>query len=180
MPARPTTWTRTYGASGWHLGLMLSSIALVAYVITTLGLASLWDPEVWWQSIAVWFVGAVVIHDLVLFPAYALADRTLTRRLTRRHSVRTRQGVGSVPLTNYVRVPTMVAAFTFLLFFPGILQQGGESFTAATGLTQAPFLERWLLLVGASYLLSGLVYTAASVWVSRRLQHHGQVRDDRD
>ena len=60
----------------------------------------------------------------------------------------------------------MVAAFTFLMFFPGIVQQGDESFTAATGLTQAPFLERWLLLVGASYLLSALVYAGASVWVS--------------
>lgn len=55
----------------------------------------------------------------------------------------------------------MLAAFTSLLFFPGILQHGSETFTAATGLTQAPFLERWLLHVGGGYLLSGLLYAAA-------------------
>jgi len=45
---------------------------------------------VWWQSILVWFLGAVVLHDLVLFPLYALADRAHTAgvhglRRRRRH-----------------------------------------------------------------------------------------------
>lgn len=166
MAARHTRWTRAYGGSGWHLRLMLASLALVTYIIATLGLTSLWDSEVWWQSIAVWFVGAVVFHDLVLFPVYALADRILTRRLG--SSGGPHPGVRSVPLINYLRVPTMVAAFTFLMFFPGILQQGSESFAAATGLTQAPFLQRWLLLVGASFLISGLSYTAVVLRNSRR------------
>ncbi len=168
MSNRHVTWTRAYGASGWHLTLMLASLALVVYIVATLGLSALWDSEVWWQSIAVWFVAAVVVHDLVLFPAYALADRVLTRRLA--PAAEQRQGPRAVPLTNYVRVPTMLAAFTFLMFFPGILQQGADSFVAATGLTQAPFLERWLLLVGAGYLLSGLLYAAATVRARRRAQ----------
>lgn len=158
MPARRVAWTRAYGAAGWHLVLMFVSLALLAYVVTTLGLAALWDPDAWWQSIAVWFVGAVVLHDLLLFPAYALADRLLTRR-----AAPALDRVSRVPVTNYVRTPSMFAAFTFVLFFPGILRQGSDSFAAATGLSQAPFLQRWLLLVVAGYLVSGVLYALAAV-----------------
>jgi uncharacterized membrane protein YeaQ/YmgE (transglycosylase-associated protein family) len=160
------TWTRAYGASGWHLALVLVSIGLVGYVVATLGLPALWDPEVWWQSIIVWFVGAVVVHDLVLFPAYALADRVLTRRAA--SAAGPLGDERSVPITNYVRVPTMLAGFTFLLFFPGILRQGADSFNAATGMTQDPYLERWLLLVAAGYLLSGLAYAVVMLRTRQR------------
>ncbi|WP_193610277.1 hypothetical protein [Nocardioides lijunqiniae] len=145
-----TRWSRAYGASGWHLVLMLASLALVGYVVATVGLDALWDPDVWWQSMAVWFVGAIVLHDLVLFPVYALADRLLTHR---------RAGsTARVPLVNHVRVPTLAAALTFLLFFPGILQRGGDTYANATGLDQDPFLVRWLLIVLAAYLVSAAVY----------------------
>lgn len=135
---------------------MILSLAAAVYVLATVGLSALWNPDSWWQSIAVWFVGAVLLHDFVLFPAYALVDRVL-RRLD---AIRNRSG-SPVPVVNYLRVPTMVAAFTFVMFFPGILQQGAEKFGSATGLTQDPFLERWLLLVAASYLLSALLYGVA-------------------
>jgi hypothetical protein len=156
-----TRWSRAYGASGWHLALMLASLAVVAYVVATLGLTALWDPDVWWQSIVVWFVGAVVLHDLVLFPAYALADRLLTRGRSRSSA--------AVPLVNYVRVPTLAAGLTLLLFFPGILRRGGSTYANATGLDQDPFLLRWLLLAGAGYLLSALLYAVA------RVRHRGAI-----
>lgn len=149
-------WARAYGASGWHLALMVLSLTVAAYVLATLGWSALWNPESWWQSIAVWFVGAVLLHDLVLFPVYALVDRGLRTLDARRARPRS-----PVPVLNYLRMPTMVAAFTFVMFFPGIVQQGADKFRSASGLTQDPFLERWLLLVAASYLLSALLYGAA-------------------
>jgi hypothetical protein len=112
---------------------------------------------------------AVIGHDLVLFPLYALADRVLTTPgRTRRHDT----GVGHlrrVPLINYVRMPTMAAGLMFLLFFPGIIEQGAVTYQNATGLTQAPFLNRWLLLTAAAYLISALWYitkTAVLHWHS--------------
>ncbi|WP_134739485.1 hypothetical protein [Nocardioides sp. 503] len=158
---RSTRWSRAYGASGWHLALMLGSLVVVAYVVATVGLDALWDPDVWWQSIAVWFVGAVVLHDLVLFPLYALADRLLTRGRT------TAPDPARVPLVNHVRVPSLVAALTFLLFFPGILRRGGDTYVNATGLDQDPFLLRWLLLVLAAYFVSAAVYAVRWVRVRR-------------
>ena len=68
---------RRYGAHPLHLLTLLASFALVGYVISLLGVHSLWNDRVWWQSIIVWFLGAIVLHDLVLFPFYALADRSV-------------------------------------------------------------------------------------------------------
>ena len=50
---------------------------LGAYTISVLGVDQLFNPRVWWQSIAVWFAVAVIGHDLILFPLYALAERLL-------------------------------------------------------------------------------------------------------
>ena len=48
----------------------------------------------------------------------------------------------------------MATALTFSLFLPGIIEQGAFTYHAATGLTQEPFLGRWLLLVAGFYLIS--------------------------
>lgn len=153
--ATGTRWSRAYGASGWHLVLMVASLGAATYVVLTVGLGALWDPEVWWQSVAVWFVGALVVHDLVLFPAYALLDSVLRRGIGHRDG----EPRSSAPaLVNHVRVPSLAAGLLFLMFFPGILQRGGDSFGNATGLDQDPFLGRWLALAAAGYVVSGVVY----------------------
>lgn len=146
-----------YGASGMHLLLMLGSFALAAYVISVLGPANLWDPKVWWQSILVWFLGAVIAHDLILFPIYALGDRVLSGSL---RTVRDRRGEvrPRVSALNHIRVPILATGLLFLLFFPGIISQGAGSYLAATGQTQDPFLERWLLLSAAIFAVSAVVY----------------------
>ncbi|MGV7699696.1 hypothetical protein PJM27_29310, partial [Mycobacterium kansasii] len=81
----------------------------------------------WWQSIVVWFAGAVVAHDLVLFPVYAGLDRLLSRRAPRPGP--------DVPVLNHLRVPALGAGLTLLVFLPGIIRQGGATYRAATGQT---------------------------------------------
>jgi succinate dehydrogenase hydrophobic anchor subunit len=140
---------------------MLTALALVAYTISVLGLSALWDPEVWWQSILVWFLGAIIAHDLVLFPLYALADRLTQRGLHVRSATdTTSQPWRGVEPLNYIRIPVIAVGLLFLLFFPGILQQGADTYQAATGQTQEPFLERWLLLSAAIMALSAAAYAA--------------------
>ena len=68
---------RLYGERLFHLIIVLAALALGAYTISVLGVRNLFNPTVWWQSIAVWFAVAVIGHDLILFPLYALADRLL-------------------------------------------------------------------------------------------------------
>jgi len=85
-----TRFRTFYGAHPLHLLAVLAGFALLGYIVSVAGPAALWNPSVWWQSILVWFLGAVVLHDLVLFPLYALADRAHTAgvhglRRRRRH-----------------------------------------------------------------------------------------------
>jgi len=66
-----------YGSHPLHLLTILAGFAVVGYVLAVFKPVTLWNPQVWWQSIAVWFTAAIIAHDLVLFPVYALADRLL-------------------------------------------------------------------------------------------------------
>ncbi|WP_219419692.1 hypothetical protein [Pseudonocardia nigra] len=137
-----------YGAHPLHLLALLVTFAVAGHA----GLRLADDPTL--PGILLWFGGAVVAHDLVLFPLYALADRSLVAALPgRRRPVPPR-----APVLNHVRVPALAAGLLFLLFFPGILRLGTPTFAAATGQTQSPFLERWLLLTAALFAASALVY----------------------
>jgi len=138
---------RRYGARPGHLALLLACFALAGYAASFL----LGDPTL--LTVLVWFVGAAVGHDLVLFPLYAGADRLLTTALARLPRPR-------VPLVNHVRIPALGAGLTLLLFLPGIIRQGAATHLAATGLDQQPYLGRWLWLVAALFAASALVYGA--------------------
>ncbi|MGE2719382.1 hypothetical protein [Mycolicibacterium celeriflavum] len=141
-----------YGSHPLHLLTLVAGFALFGYVVATLTPAALWNTRTWWQSILVWFAAAIVAHDLVLFPLYALADRILVRG-TRIPRLR-------VPLVNYVRVPALGSALTLLLFLPGIVKQGAPTVLVATGQTQDPFVGRWLLLTAAMFGVSAALYAA--------------------
>jgi hypothetical protein len=168
-----------YGAHPLHLLALVASFALVGYAVSLLGVASLWNHHHWWQSIIVWFLGAVLLHDLVLFPAYALADRSLGAGW-RAVSGRSPVPSSAVSPVNYLRIPTMASGLLLLMFFPGIIQQGAGSYVRATGLTQAPYLQRWLLLTGSFFAVSALLYAGRMIIASRRTRSVEPVADDVD
>ena len=147
---------------------MVAGFALLGYIVATFKLATLWNPGVWWQSIAVWFAAAVVGHDLLLFPLYAIADRLLNV------AARTPRNHPNIAVRNHIRVPALGAGLTLLIFLPGIIQQGGSTYQAATGGTQQPFLGRWLLLTAAMFAISAAGY-AARLAVARRRTHSATV-----
>jgi hypothetical protein len=157
-------FTAVYGSHPLHLLTMVSGFALLGYVLVTVGPATLWNPGTWWQSIAVWFAAAVVAHDLVLFPLYALADRLLSVRVGRQPSDNHRK----VFARNYIRVPALGAGLTLVVFLPGIIDQGGPTYQAATGQTQQPFLGRWLLLTATMFTLSAVSYAVRLAVLRRR------------
>ena len=146
---------RRYGARPGHLALLLACFALAGYAASFL----LGDPAL--LTVLVWFVGAAVVHDLVLFPLYATADRLLTAALPRLPRLR-------VPIVNHIRVPALGTGLTLLMFLPGIIRQGAVTHLAATGLDQQPYLGRWLLLTAGLFVASGLVYGARLLLARRR------------
>jgi hypothetical protein len=168
MPQFTTRFSTIYGSHLLHLLTMVSGFALLGYIVATFKPATLWNPGTWWQSIAVWFAAAVIAHDLLLFPLYALADRVLSRRANRR------LGRPKILGRNYIRVPALGAGLTLLIFLPGIIEQGGGTYEAATGQTQQPFLGRWLLLTAAMFAISAVVYVTRLAAARRRPTYREQ------
>lgn len=151
MRSVPARIRHFYGASPLHLLALVACFAIAGYA----ALRTLETSD--WPLILLWFLAALVGHDLVLFPLYALADRSLA---TAANAVR-----GRIPPTanvssplNYLRTPALGAGLTFLIFFPGIIRQGKATYLAATGQTQQPYLGRWLLLVAVMFAVSAVAY----------------------
>ncbi len=156
MPTAPgrslARWRAFYGENPMHLLALLGCFALAGYAVS---FAAQTDTPTA-LLLAAWFVGAVLGHDLVLFPLYALADRSLLagRRARRRRTARPTR----VPATNHIRAPLLGSALLALIFLPVIIRQGEASYTAAAGLTMGPFLGRWLLITGVLFLISAVAY----------------------
>lgn len=160
-----------YGSYPLHLLTMAAGFALLGYVLATFKLTTLWNPHSRWQSIAVWFVAAVIAHDLLLFPLYALADRILwAGRGTARHL--------PISVCNHLRIPALGSGLTLLVFLPGIIGQGAPTYLAVTGQTQQPFLGRWLLLTAAMFATSAIVYLLRLVVAGRRSGRVCRFADD--
>lgn len=104
-----------------------------------------------WLGVALWIVGAALLHDLVLLPLYAGADRAVVRGLG---------AVGRREWAMYVRVPAALSGLLLLVWFPLISGMVGRRYRLATGLSPDSFLARWLLitavLFGGSALLIAL------------------------
>ncbi|MCU1673525.1 MAG: hypothetical protein JWN77_1638 [Frankiales bacterium] len=141
---------RLYGAHPLHLLSLLGCFALAGYA----ALQASSDPKA--LRIALWFLGALIAHDLVLFPLYALSDRLVGGLLPRRrHHGRLVALPGTV---NFVRVPALLSGLLLLVFFPVVLRRSEPAYGAASGLDQSPYLGRWLLITGVLFLGSAVLY----------------------
>lgn len=140
-----------YGAGPAHLVLSAASLAFAGY----LGWVVLPAPNS--ARIFIWIALAAGVHDMLLWPIYTLLDRALTR--TRKKT----PAQPAVPWINHVRVPAVLSAVMLLISFPLVLRHSEPAYHAATGLTEQPYLGRWLLLSGSAFAASALIYIARLV-----------------
>lgn len=147
-----TAFRRRYGASPLHLLLVLASFALACYA----GLRLL-DGDAF--GVALWFVGAAVLHDLVLLPLYAVTDLAVQRLLGHGAADAARTPRAGV---NHVRVPAFVSGVLLLVYWPLVLGRVGH-YTTSTGLPADVFLGRWLLITACLFAASGAVF-AVGLW----------------
>ena len=70
---------RRYGEGPWHL-----VAHLIAFAIAAFALVQLLDERRWVNFLA-WFIGAALLHDLVLLPIYSAIDRLAHSRVSRLH-----------------------------------------------------------------------------------------------
>jgi hypothetical protein len=149
-----------YGADPLHLLALLACFALAGYAASRVAAAGIW------VGFVIWFVGAAIVHDLVLFPLYALADVAVQRRRWGRR--RPRPYVQRRPWINYLRVPAGLSGLLLLVWFPLILRLPEETYRKAVALGLSPYLGRWLLVTGLLFAGSAITYavrlrSAASV-----------------
>jgi hypothetical protein len=150
--SHPPPGFRWYGSNPLHLLALIGSFALAGYA----GLR-LFDARP--MSVAVWLFGAVIAHDLMLFPLYALADRSIQKVLQHRPAP-----VPAVPWINHLRVPVLLSALLLLVYFPLILGYP-PGYTAITGMPLSVYFERWLLV-------TGVLFTASALAFALRLRRH--------
>ncbi|MBI5106542.1 MAG: hypothetical protein HZB46_16420 [Solirubrobacterales bacterium] len=155
------SFARRYGASPVHLLAHLLVLPLAAWaVLQVLDFRGARD-------VVVWFVAALVLHDLVLLPAYSALDRVWQRARVR-----------GIPIVNHLRVPAFASAVTFLVFFPLILGKSDGNLRYVSGVQPSGYLGRWLLLVAAAWALSALVLAVRLVRADE-LQDAGAPHPDR-
>ena len=136
---------RWYGANPLHLLALLACFALAGYAAAQLVPSR---P----LGVAVWFIGAVIGHDLVLMPLYSIADWSVLAAV--RHRAPNQP---DVPWINYLRVPAGLSALLLLVWFPLILRLTTH-YQKSTALSPDPFLWHWLAVTGALFLVSAVAY----------------------
>ena len=132
-----------YGASPLHLLAHLAALALAAWAL--LQALQLGGAE----RIVLWLVGAVLLHDLVLWPAYTLLDRLARRGRP-------------AGWANYVRAPVGLSALLALVFFPVMCGQGEAAYTRVSGLEWEGYAARWLLVSAALFAGAAVLYLVRS------------------
>jgi hypothetical protein len=146
-----TAFRREYGAGPVHLLALAASFAIAAYALARV-FDVVGDP----LRVVLWLVGAIVAHDLVLFPLYALLGAIAGGVLVpdaRRSRLR-------IAALNHLRAPALASVLLLLVWFPLIAAEAPRTFMRSTGLDVAVYFDRWLLatavLFGGSALLFAL------------------------
>lgn len=139
-----------YGGTPLHLLATVMSFALVGA-----GFVGWARPGSDLRGVLTWVLGCLVGSELVLLPSARLLDRiAIGVSHGNRRSQRQRRDLA------YVLVPMLLSGLLLLVFAPLIFRFDDASFAAATAMTTAPYLARWLfstaVLFGASALIHAL------------------------
>ena len=134
---------RRYGASPLHLLAHLAALALALWAL--LQALQLGGAD----RIVLWLVGAVVLHDLVLWPAYTALDRAARRG----------RPAGWI---NYLRVPAGICALLALIFFPVMCGKGEAAYARVSDASWEGYAGRWLLVSAALFAGSAALYLLRS------------------
>lgn len=135
---------RSLLGSPFQIVLLLATLAFAGYVGVRLLVGETF-------LIVVWFVGAALVHDLVLVPLYTAADRMVTAALGPRRR-----------LVNYVRVPAFLSGLLLLVWFPMITGRV-RRYEPYAALSPDGFLARWLLVTAALFVCSALCLVTRAV-----------------
>ena len=139
---------RLYGRDGpGHLLAMLLTYAITGYAVWAL----FQNPKPW--TVLLWLGGAIVAHDFVFLPLYTAAYR-LARRVGGADEDRRRRVIA----LQHLAIPFMISLLLALAALPLIFSLSPGNYRPTTGMTEEPYLERWLAFTVALLVLSGIAY----------------------
>jgi hypothetical protein len=142
------SFRRRYGRGPIHALLVLASFTFALWALARV-LGTLSDPI----RFVVWFLGAIVAHDLILFPLYTLLGLVAGRTLTAPGPSRLR-----IAALNHLRVPVLLSGLLLLVWFPLILEESPAAYRRVSGMSTDVYLGRWLLLSAALFAGSALLF----------------------
>ena len=143
-------WRRRHGSTALHLAAHLLVFAIAAFALARIvsgGGGTL-------KAVIAWYLGLIVLHDLVLVPAYTGVDR-VTRAVLARLPTPER---ARVPVINHLRVPALISAVLLLIYAPLISGHAEASYVAVTGHPLVHYLRNWLLVSAALFAGSAVIY----------------------
>jgi len=147
------SFRRGYGAEPLHLLVALATLAFAGFGFVTAAAR----PDR--LAFLLWFGGAVIGHDLVLFWLYAAVRRGLERTGRRLGPGGRERAMRAI---NHLTVPAFVSALLLLVWFPLIFGLGAPVYERRAGIPLDPdlYLGRWLLVTAALFSGSAVVYLA--------------------
>ncbi|WP_037498184.1 hypothetical protein [Solirubrobacter soli] len=98
------------------------------------------------DNVVVWLVAAVILHDLILLPAYSGLDRVA------------RRAAGDA--INYIRIPGGISLLMLLVFWSTIRGKGDGAYHYVSGVHYDGYGQRWLLVSAGLFAVSGALYLA--------------------
>lgn len=94
-------------------------------------------------NVLAWFVGALILHDMIALPLYSTLDRLAQRAR-----------LGGIAVINHLRVPALLSVLTFAVYFPLITAGSHDALRSVSGVDPEGYLERWLVFVAAVWAVS--------------------------
>lgn len=145
-----SAFRRRYGATPLHLVGHLVALAITVYAFTFMLDPTFTHPV----NLLVYFVGGALVHDLVFLPIYTVLDAIVRSRDHHRLRVRS---------INHLRVPAIMSAVMFVVYWPQIIGHGSENYVADAGHAPPDFAVRWLLITVGLFAVSGAAYAARAL-----------------
>lgn len=145
---------RAYGSSPRHLAAVVIAATFAVYGWARIA----HDGPV--REVLIWFVGAIIAHDLILFPLY----RLIYEGARRAGRVQARPRARS-PILVHVAVPAFASGLLLLIWLPLIAHTGRSAATyqTITGVSSDPFLTRWALISAGLFTASALIYAVRAL-----------------
>ncbi len=140
--------TLLYGARPLRYFASIAALAFAGYAFY-----SYLEPRTTDFKFLLWFVGAIVAHDMIAWPLYTGLNN-LAYSARRRHDPHEKFVAGLV----YLRVPAVISGLVFVIWLPLILDLSEGTYLDVAGKDPDGFLGRWLLLTGLLFLGSGVLF----------------------